>query len=454
MKRAFRFGLPSSRLATSLLATVALASTLVAACGSERDGFGENGTSATDPGKSGTFDPTDGAAPDANYTPPVLGTLKGKVVAPEGTIPIRNALVYLTSSPPPAIPDGVHCDTCVKLTPFDGYAYSGSDGTFDLPVYKTGHQYLVTQKGQFRRVREIEVANGDQQAPFAYTQLPSKTDPANSDTIPKIALAVGGYDHIDQSLKALGIEEFFRYGDAPFDLPFVPPPIGIKTGKSMQALTEDTTELGKYHLLLMPCGSLAASNNETSGWSCSGPTASQKTTLQSFVDAGGKVYVTDFAYEAVRQTWPGFISWYDDGMKALPDTGKVGEGCRDGADSSAGKVEDKGLDEWLSTIGHSSVELHASWTRLAGVKAQPGVDPEGKPTTITPKVWMTANVAGQQLPATVSFEQKCGRVLFSTYHCEGDQGDGALLPQEKALLYILLEVGVCVGEMPPPPGPK
>ena len=84
---------------------------------------------------------------------------------------------------------------------------------------------------------------------------------------------------------------------------------------------------------------------------------------------------------------------------------------------------------------------------------QPGVDATGKPVTITPKVWMTSQVGGAALPATVSFEQTCGRVLVSSYHCEGDDGS-KLLAQEKALLYTLLEVGVCVGQLPPPPPPR
>ena len=66
---------------------------------------------------------------------------------------------------------------------------------------------------------------------------------------------------------------------------------------------------------------------------------------------------------------------------------------------------------------------------------------------------MSSSIAGSDRPATVSFEQKCGRVLFSTYHTEGDN-NSKLLAQEKALLYILLEVGVCVGELPPPPPPR
>ncbi len=107
----------------------------------------------------------------------------------------------------------------------------------------------------------------------------------------------------------------------------------------------------------------------------------------------------------------------------------------------------------MTTIGENNIQLQASWTRVQKVTPQPGVDANGKPVTITPKIWMTSEIGGVQLPATVGFEQKCGRVLFSTYHCEGDE-QSKLLAQEKALLYILLEVGVCVGELPPPPPPR
>jgi hypothetical protein len=63
--------------------------------------------------------------------------------------------------------------------------------------------------------------------------------------------------------------------------------------------------------------------------------------------------------------------------------------------------------------------------------------------TITPKVWITGNTPSVAKPLTVSFERGCGRVLFSTYHTE-TSGSGGLKPQELALLYVLLEVGVCV----------
>jgi hypothetical protein len=37
--------------------------------------------------------------------------------------------------------------------------------------------------------------------------------------------------------------------------------------------------------------------------------------------------------------------------------------------------------------------------------------------------------------------------MFSTYHTEGYAGTG-LMAQERALLYIILEVAACIGHVP------
>lgn len=427
-------------------------SALLASCGSEkRESFDP---AQAGPGTDPAIDPfgkLDGGTPEAGR-PIVVGYLQGRVVAPEGTVPVAKAMVYLTTRTPDAIPESAYCDTCVHLTALEPYAYTKSDGTFDLPAYQTGKQMLVVQKGQFRRIREVDVQKGDQPVAGDLTRLPGKTDAAVGDTIPKIAMVIGGYDKIDYSMKKLGIEQFYRYGDAPAGLPGGDGP-GVKTGKNGNALMNSAAELGGYHIVLLPCAAMGFSSQD-SNFLCYGPTAPQKSAFKSYVDSGGKLYVTDFAYEAVRQTWPGFITFYDDKMQPLTNTSQgIGTACRGGSETTPGTTQDKGLGDWMNAIGEKNIELHASWSRIQSVSAQPGVDPDGKPVTITPKVWMTSSVAGAQLPATVSFEQKCGRVLFSTYHAEGDDRS-KLLAQEKALLYVLLEVGVCVGDLPPPPPPR
>lgn len=443
-------------LAQAAFASIVASALAVSACGSDRTAFdstngssggGGDGTSAP----SEQFGTTDGGANEAG-TQTVVGWLKGVVVAPEGTVPISNAMVYLTSKAPEPLPAAVYCDTCVHLTPLEPYAYSKPDGTFELAAYATGKQWLVVQKGQFRRVREIDVVAGDQNVPGSFTRLPSKTDYAAGDIIPKIAVAIGGFDKIDLSLGKLGIEEFYRYGDGPISIGPTP---GIKTNKSRNDLMTSATELGGYHIALFPCATFGWTDHDNGHVTCGMPGGDTQNALKSYVEAGGKVYVTDYSYEAVRQTWPGFVTFYDDENQPLNGVkGGTGTACRMGSEDTTGVVKDPDLGAWMNAIGETNITLHASYTRIQSVSPQPGVDEKGQPVTITPKVWMASSVeGGKELPATISFEQKCGRVLFSTYHAEGNAED-TLLAQEKALLYVLLEVAVCVGELPPPPPPR
>ncbi|MEO7111830.1 MAG: hypothetical protein ABI183_15415, partial [Polyangiaceae bacterium] len=166
-------------------------------------------------------------------------------------------------------------------------------------------------------------------------------------------------------------------------------------------------------------------------------------TLKGFVAAGGKLYVTDYSYEYVRQPWPGAIDF--DGA-----TSAVGSGCQAGAYDAPADVADPGLASWLTATGDPSFTLEQSWTMIDALHPLNTTDADGNPKTVTPKVWMNGTLADGPHPETVSFESGCGRVLFSTYHTEGN-GDSPLLAQEKALLYVLLEVGtVCYGTPQPP----
>src|SRR5262249_35133353 len=154
-------------------------------------------------------------------------------------------------------------------------------------------------------------------------------------------------DHIDTSMQKLGITEFYRYGDGPIDIGGPPP--GIKTGKTGNDLMNVHAELAKHHIVLLPCAAMGATEDNNNDWTGGAPTSVQKTAFQQYVELGGKMYVTDFAYEAVRQTWPGFITFYDRYMTPLtsPSQG-VGTGCRSGAEDTTGTPQDKGLGDWLT----------------------------------------------------------------------------------------------------------
>src|SRR5690606_28125881 len=91
-------------------------------------------------GIGGGLSPAGGGLPNV-----VVGSLTGIVRAPEGTIPISGALVYLTPTLPDAIPQQVFCDKCIDLGTETAYTLSEADGSFSLDAYQTGDFYLVVQ---------------------------------------------------------------------------------------------------------------------------------------------------------------------------------------------------------------------------------------------------------------------------------------------------------------------
>ena len=378
--------------------------------------------------------------------------LKGKVVAPNGTIPISGALVYLASSPPAAIPDGVYCDKCVHLAQGIPYATTNPDGTFELAA-NPGDQYLIVQKGAFRRVRSLTVAAGAQDIPLAMTTLPPKMDKANGDDVPKIAVVAGAWDPIEVVLARMGLaatisKDFIgkqrvlgkdAVGFAVYGLHDIgeqsPHPDSIK-------LLTDPNEISQYHIVFIPCSGGTDNGGDPNAPKCTAvfdTDAKVKSTLDGFVKQGGRMYVSDWSYEYVRQVFPGFLSWQGEGTQ-------IGSACQDGGGEQNVTNADAGLMSWLTAQGQTLTSVKDAWTYVTSVHPKADVDPNGQPVTSTPKVWVEA----ESKPASTSFQHGCGRSLYTTYHTQPtSETNAGLEPQALALLYMILEVGVCVDPLIP-----
>jgi hypothetical protein len=414
-------------------------------CSANRDSNGQN----TPPLGDATFDlggdgelVGDGLSPDGAIDLPAK--LHGKVYAPEGTIPIMGALVYTTNTAPPAIPDKVYCDKCVKLTDGTPYTTTKPDGSFTLPTF-LGEQFLVVQKGAFRRVRTITAVTGEQAVPKALTTMPPKIDKAAGDDVPKMAIALGAWDPIEIVLARMGLEAKITKGG------FIPTTRVLSkdaTGFAIYGIHDlgetspypgpdklltDPAEISKYHIVFIPC---SGGSDLGSTPACTGVyNSAAKATLDGFVKAGGRVYASDWSYEYVRQVFSGFVTWKGEGTT-------IGSACESGGGSEGAKVDDTDLVAWLAAQGKSLDTVKDAWTHIASVNTVSDLDPDGKPIKVTPKVWVEA--ASQ--PATTSFEHSCGRVLYTTYHTQPTAETTAPLePQALALLYLILEVNVCVG---------
>jgi hypothetical protein len=338
----------------------------------------------------------------------------GTVLTPAGNIPIAGALVYLAQKKPDPIPTGNFCDACVQLDKTIPETLTKFDGTFELTANRVGTHYLVIQKGQFRRVVKVDIKAGvDVQVAKADTTFPSRSDTATGDTVPSVLVVDTNYDDIEETLDQLGISTYEKLAQA-------------------QRLTvlKDAARLAKYQIIFLPCGTCATVGGTfPANDDALDPVV--QANLKDWVQKGGKLYVTDFEYSFVNETWKNYVTF-------APN-----RGCASSPYDTPASVQDTGLKEWLDGQGDKSFTFEDAWIKIERINEVDVPDGAGSTKKVTPKVWAFGNDAGKNRPMTVSFEDSCGRVLYSAYHSEGN-GGAALLPQEKALMYVLFEVTTCL----------
>jgi hypothetical protein len=83
------------------------------------------------------------------------------------------------------------------------------------------------------------------------------------------------------------------------------------------SILTDPSLISKYHVVFKPC---SGSDGTTCTDTASGQSNVQ-TTLQDWVGAGGKFYVTDYSYDYIRQPWPGYVDWIDETTDIGRETG-------------------------------------------------------------------------------------------------------------------------------------
>lgn len=371
--------------------------------------------------------------------------LVGKVLAPEGTIPISGALVYAVSpsSPPAPIPQTVYCDTCVEIPASTPHAFSGADGRFELQLPYPGKWLLVTQKGAFRRIRELDVKGAGMVVPTPLTMLPHQTDAAAGDNIPRMLVLGGAWDAIESSLAKLGLglvdaKGLLVRGTEEFSLveckliSIFPPQVDCQP-KDPATILSSYDELANYQIIFLPC------DNGGLDSTFSSPTG--KAALLKWISAGGRLYATDYTYDVMTQLFPGYIEWEG-------QSGTMGSAELSSAYDAPAIVNDADLSAWLAGQGIGNFTLLESWTVIKALKQAPTPAPDDPAKTYlqTPKAWISGQVPSYGIrPMTVSFAYGCGRALFSAYHTEGSKSTGkTLLPQELALIYIVLETAVCI----------
>lgn len=152
----------------------------------------------------------DGGAPPSGFCNDGKGTtVSGRVLAPNGELPVSGAQVYVSSTtadPPPA---GAGCFRCASSLSGEpaSLATTDSQGRFQLLDVPSGEQLeLVVQTGKWQRTTTLEgvVACQDNPVSEGDTRLPRKSSEGN---LPSIALISGGEDTLECLLRKLGIDD-------------------------------------------------------------------------------------------------------------------------------------------------------------------------------------------------------------------------------------------------------
>lgn len=404
---------------------------------------------------------------------PTCATVSGRVWAPKygpgevppgQEIPIFGATIYVTDQKPAPIPQQTFCEPCIE-TP-QGAVTSSHDGSFELSVQGAGTYWLVIQKGPFRLEQQMTIPTGTTTLPPSSTTLPSKLDPENGAWIPKVAIARGDFDAIEDILGKIGFGTMNgnKLGTPDGEITFYE--WGGTGPTSAEYLVQNIEELRKYHIVFFPCSTAVDDALLTD--------QANLKNIRQFVADGGKLYVTDWSGEVGDRAFPPQVQLGSSGFGTVDSIGTYDPVTLDGTltqlgdadgslyDADDGKAIDPDLNMWLGlqsgpteenptpsmynpngfTVGHN-------WNWVESLNSvMKGMDDMGNPVYDDPKIWLTGSDGTHgEKPLAVTFEPTgCGKVLFSTFQTSGASASDmhvGLTPQERVLLFLIMEISAC-----------
>jgi hypothetical protein len=438
--------------------------------------------------------------------------LVGRVVTPgrddanvDNQIGVPNAIVYIlrtnAATDLPAITTGIPeggtaCDRCEDqdLGPVLTGAITDATGTFvlegNIPV---GVEILLVIKaGRFRRAINytIPAEAGCQETglPTTLPENPARLPRTMADglavNIPRIAVSTGEIDAMECVLEKMGLAstEFTNPGatgdgTGRVHLYVGGPNEGTPVGRGARLdadtphnslLYSDPARLASYDLVVADCEGGAWDQGFTER-DASGAN------VREFVNRGGRMFASHLSFSWLHENG---MDPYTADMPLLTGLGPAGTW-----DSMITFVN---TGTGLISVGRPAasprIQNFADWMENEGIALAPMYDfeilePRSQNTAIGPSseefVYMSAGQARVQqfsfnTPYAAPPEAACGRVAYSGFHVSvGSDSEnrtdpfadvtfpthcaGNLTDQEKVLLYMLFDLGACVGDDPPPP---
>ena len=433
--------------------------------------------------------------------------LTGRVVTPgrddtnaANQVGVPNATVYLLRTPNvadlPDIPTGIpaggtSCDRCEdqNLGPVLAGAVTDATGAYTINEYiPVGVEVLLVVKvGRFRRATKITLpASAACQTTALPTTLPDNPTRLPRDmmdglavNIPHIAVTTGGIDAMECVLEKMGLShaEFANPGGAQrVSLYRGGPTTGTPPGSGARmddmtphanALYGDPMAIQSYDLVIADCEG-GDWDEEFTERDASGPN------VREFVNRGGRMFASHWSY-----------SWLaENGMDPYDPMNAAATGLGPAATWTAGG-QSQNMGTGAISVGRPAasprIQNFADWMVNENVTMAPDynfsiIDPRNQNTGIGASseefVYRQdgTNMSVQQFsfntPYGAPAAAACGRVAYSAFHVSAGTGGGMdpfansifpmhctgdLTNQEKVLLYMLFDLGACIGDDPPPP---
>jgi hypothetical protein len=384
-------------------------------------------------------------------------TVSGTVYAPNGKLPLYNAIVYVPNSTPEPLTRGATCDKCGAVTgnPIVT-AITDAHGKFTLKNVPVGTDIpLVIQIGKWRRqvtLPKVEACVETALTDPNLTRLPKKQSEGD---MPQIALTTGGCDNLGCMLPKVGIDpsEFGVEADGASKA------VHTFTGSggdgpsgatSAQSLWGNLAKLTQYDLTILSCEcSESLGNKGGSG----GPPF---TVMSDYLNAGGRIFTTDFMY-----TWYRYAG--DASLKTAAD-------WRGGAPTAGSPMvfdgtfpKGQALVDWLDVVGATPTKGRLSPDVVWGnIKTLDSSKTQAWASSANPLAGprvFTVNV-----PVGAPAAQQCGKGVHIDAHINQIGADAVdstypnscntpLKPGENLLAFFFFDLASCIQNEAEPPKP-
>lgn len=459
----------------------ALLALSLAACGGSSGSGSSGGTGLN----SATSVTGTAYSPNGDAMPQVTVYVPGTTVSPQMIKATRSFDKTLTAA------DGTTCEDPPAADSSLAAACTGQDGTFSIDTsgITANPTQIVFVRGSLRMIQDLSCSS-------TACTLSSTTTTfgggGGQTTWPRVAVVTGTWDRMEDVLAKLadtntGDTTNGQYGRVDADGTvtgqlggFV---YGSEFGTNLTIIAGMTTSpdenVGSVNYItwdkyLDGTNSLADFDvvfiNCESGTTYESLLATYKSTLQTYVNNGGRLYVTDLSYDYVEQPFPQVMKFEGD-----PDDATTAGALGDAQDGTSGVTLDAAIGStpmstWLgtaevnrhdtSTPGNPSNDCNsgaAPYDQIASALTSGGLIPlgdflsgwaqmVGAHTGQSPTIWISSGTGvtfdGQEnRPLTVSMDigSNGGRLIYSSYHTAHSCPSLTFWPQERVLQYLIFQ---------------